>query len=514
MMLKIGFGTTPGKRLGLPIALIVLIVFLVYAPVYSYSYFLNDDYKLAAAPLTGFHCHSLNYWSWNLSLGRPLANYAQCASMGMVAMTGNFQIARVISVAVIATIACLFFLYFIACGMGINWAFLIGASGAILPGMLYSATLIAAVQILWGLFFGIIAATCFVISARAAHRPLAKAGLHGLAFACSCISIFLYQISFMIIVALLVLPAISNTWRKDERLRLVITAGIYLTVAVAAFLAWYKLSGRYDRIANTPYGQHPIDYMTRAWWYINEVIPRAMGLWFINTPRWLAWILYTILIALMLYPRLTHEESRQKIGFVYADWGMRLLAISMAPVLCYAPVIISANDQVLFRTMIPLSILILLITYSMIERYWAQILAKINGLKLSMMALALSPLALYASWLITVIDVYPHASELNYMVRTAQAAATTGNCTEHVHFIQPRTLYTPTNDRLRTDEFYRIATSFGDEFYPSIARVVYNLAGGEAPITVSSSKPDEPITNVDECTLILDMNAFSRTLTW
>jgi hypothetical protein len=490
---------------GLVLAIALL---CVYWPVFTSDYLYYDDWIHFNARSVG--CTVSPTFHWHLISGRPLQGYALCGLFHILDRTGDAWISRLIILSGIILFAVLQWMYFRA--LGLRWitavCFALGTS--VLPGMLVIGYWITAGSIIPALVATTTAALLTQAAIASGGTFARKVALLAGACALQVIALLNYQTEAMYFWTLTaVMLAVQSAKGVRAVLRSLATYTLVGVVPMAGYFIWFTwISGwatelkRTEPLRGTMFTQLPYT----AKWFLEKALPRAASLWWFDLPRGfgvavLALFTVCLIVISMQGWRISRRQGDRVEGLLRGAYPVAMMAMGL---LSFSPMLVTAFNARVFRSMVPLSgfmFLVGAIHLAAVARVdlWPQRvkLCLAGGFALCISCLASGSLATRM--------VLPAAAEYSFVRNSLLGAARTGSAPGGVHAIIPLVTH-----ELYTDEFNGLSAQSGQVLRPMI-----QVLAGEVRLPVSAtsfSLPGEPLERAGS--LIIDFAELSRSGLW
>jgi hypothetical protein len=466
-----------------PPTLAIVLLFLVFAPVYQYDFLYHDDWVQRLG--TSFDCQSFPLAGFFDISGRPLGGAISCLGFSLVEFTEDARWVRLLTVVVIAGLLASVYGFLRREGMPGAVSALIAFGISVLPGCLALGYWLIAACVGYALLISTIAALLCQLASTGSMltRSIALPTAVALEIsACLC-----YQPGAMLFWVFAAI-SVAHSFTFDLK-NLVRRLTPYMLVGVSAmiiYFAWFRWSGNAALLLqqDPSRGIMFTDMGGRIGWIVEEALPRALRLWFIDVNGLALPVaagtafLAAIIPFLIRRPGLKRAETKRRVVLASGLYIAVLLGLGLA---CIAPLLVTRFPLAAYRTLVPLSAFIFAMT---ISHVWLALPASAS------ISRRIGPLALFA---IAIIALYAHGALLRDMVLVAHAEFATYrqaisvaarlNPEQPVHVVvPPRLCYNFSNF---TDEVHSLSSNHRDDIAPivNVLRKEYGLA----PVSVTSS---------------------------
>lgn len=494
----VGIAQTLARSLlrNLPLLLAAGLLYVVYSPVYQYSYLYHDDWQHRLGE--PFRCDRFPMVDLFWRLGRPLGHEILCMSFSLFQGVDN---ARYVRLLLVTAIVCLFVgLYGFLRREGIlpTIATFIAFGICVLPGCLVIGFWLGASFIIFGLLSATLAAL-FCQYATVGTAGPRQYGAVVIAISLLIASCLIYQIAAMFFWTLL---AFSVPCSLRSGLRPTIRKIAFFLVAglpaLAAYYAWYRASGYLAALAALDNrGRLAIDPTGTLLWFFQSALPRALRLWSVETAGLVVPLLtgLTFLATLVYFVTtwLGKSHSARSRSILAADYIVVLTGLGLA---CFAPMLVSTFRYEAYRTLLPLSAFIFgmivihgwlaipprilnTTTAGVVVMFLTVIVAVFaHGILLSnMVLLAHAEYAIYR-------NAISQAAPMNFVGRLSPSETVqTGNPVKPLHII------VPLSRNYQTDEINTLSSNFSGDI-PPIVTAISQEYGAPHP-DFSTSAPGE-----------------------
>lgn len=485
-----------------PLLSVVVLLFLVYSPVFQYVYLYHDDWVHHFG--RPFDCSSFPAARRFVTLGRPVGGLITCSYFSLFRKIEDAREVRFVMVVLIAVLVAMIYKFLRQERIPSYLASFLAFGIGILPGTLTFGFYLGSSFILFSLLAASVAALGCQYTDDA--KKVTRYAVLSVAILLEIMACLIYQTGAMLFWLFVAISAARNF---DTDLSLMIRRlGRYIFVGATSmilYFIWYQLSGNLSELAVAdPTRGRIFSHITITMrWFFTGALPRAADLWSVDD-RGLAVpiVVGAISVATLVYflvKRLYVAEGKITLGKIIVTI-LYIVLLTGFGAACFAPMLASEFRYEAFRTLVPLSAFILVMP---LIHTWLAISPKRPNIRWlgSLSLLASAIIAIHANHVILRNMVLGSHAELETYRQILGGVVGSNSQQNPVHVIVPR-IGNHQNDEINT---------FSSNFVEDIPFIVNTIRGdyGLPGVKITNSISGQKIS-ISKNTIVIDLTPLAN----
>lgn len=442
----------------------IVLLLLAVSPVLIYPYLYHDDWQYYAGQ--GFaRCND----RWFYLLGRPLGNAFLCVQFNSFSGIDGAYLSRLETIIGVTLLLGIIYRFLRNENLPREFSAFVALGVVLLPGVLVTIFWLGAGFIAFSLLLSAYAA---LLCQRALRQDKKGNGFYGLLLGAAVSELaaaYTYQtgaMMFLVLSAVVTMHVVKEGRRYSDFWRSLLVYGGVFLVSNLVYFSWFKFSIA-EKLAKVDPERGTLfhNLISGMEWFAQEALPRALQLWFIDaSANWASYffgICFVVALVGFTLLRLYRKERRQS-----ALWIVGYVAvIVLLGVGCFLPMIVSSFRLAVFRSLIPLSAFVFVMTSVQLfllgkERGYSVLWGRL-GLGGMMIGIGLVSHNMLRDEMVV-----PRNAEIQELRRVMDDAKTAGREREPVYVIVPAKV-----NPWKTDEVGALSVSFPQDVFPIVNNI-------------------------------------------